>query len=305
MSDLSFSESAPMRIRGITPAYLQATLDSLGRNALYTKKLQLERVQPKEGEPAAPDPQHTTRGASKSSEEDDPIKKAMGYSKHVRGKLPTSRFESTAAMRGPAKDFSLSNTQQLARLTAYLFLNGKYDLCSTPKDGSCLFSSVKWGVDFPTEYVTPLMRRDIVVFLAENADYFFHQFEDHIKGNYGGLRLTREEYLQKTKDKTLTDSEEYEYNHPGPFSFKEYLEYLLLDTTWGDELIIVAMSKMWQITITVVHGEDCRESRVRHDRPLELVDLVLVFCGQSHYVGASKYSFQSCNIVCVFVRTCG
>ena len=48
-----------------------------------------------------------------------------------------------------------------------------------------------------------------------------------------------------------------------------------------------------------------QESRVRHDRPLELVDLVLVFCGQNHYVGASKYSFQSCNIVSVFVRTCG
>ena len=38
-----FSVLAPMRIRGITPAYLQATLDGLSRNALYTKKLQLER----------------------------------------------------------------------------------------------------------------------------------------------------------------------------------------------------------------------------------------------------------------------
>ena len=61
-----------------------------------------------------------------------------------------------------------------------------------------MFSAIKWGADFPTEYVTPLMRRDIVVFLAENADYFYHLFEDCIKGNYGGLRLSREEYLQKT-----------------------------------------------------------------------------------------------------------
>ena len=79
------------------------------------------------------------------------------------------------------------------------------------------------------------------------------------------------------------------------------MEYVLLDTTWGDELLIVAMSMRWQITITVVHAgsseedeygqkkDPFRESRVRHNRPLEEVDLVLVYCGNNHYVGASKY----------------
>ena len=63
----------------------------------------------------------------------------------------------------------------------------------------------------------------------------------------------------------------------------------------------MAMSMRWQITITVVHAgsseedeygqkkDPLRESRVRHNRPLEEVDLVLVYCGNNHYVGASKY----------------
>ena len=198
-------------------------------------------------------------------------------------------------------------------LTAYLHLNGRYDLCSTPKDGACLFSACKWGANFPVEYVNPLFRRDLICFIAEHAAFFFNIFEVHIKGVYGGIRLSQEEYKQKMRDKTITPTEEYEYNYPGPFSFKEYLEYALLDTTWGDELLIVAMSMRWQIAITVLHAgstpedpekkDPLREARVRHNRPLEDADLVLVYCGHNHYVGASKYTFHHCRFVRVqFVR---
>ena len=128
------------------------------------------------------------------------------------------------------------------------------------------------------------------MFLAEHAAYFFPKFEDWIKGCYGGLRLSKEEYQEKTKAGTITDDEETAYNEPGPFSYQEYLQYLLKDSTCGDEVLIVTMSMRWQIAITLVH-DDLRESRVRHDRPLENADLVLVYCGGSHYVGACKYSF--------------
>ena len=293
----SVVESAPLEIRGLTPGFVQAALDHLLLNALY--KLELGRWQP---DPNKPTPSHETREASREKEQQevDKVFKAMGYSKDIRGKMPKPFSSRTEALRGPAKDFSLANTRELAMLTAYLYLNGKYDLCSTPKDGSCLFSACKWGADFPLEYVNTLFRRDLICFIAEHPAFFYDLFELHIKGVYGGIRLSKEEYTQKMKDKTITPSEEYEYNHPGPFSFKEYLEYVLLDTTWGDELLIVAMSMRWQITITVVHAgsseedeygqkkDPLRESRVRHNRPLEEVDLVLVYCGNNH-VGASKY----------------
>ena len=308
-SFLRFSESAPLVLKAYTPAYVQASLDALQGNALYTQKLVLKRALPKQPEdPAAgtsKEPTHATRGAS--APPPDPVnlvKEHMGYSSHIRGKTPPA-FKQAEFLRGPAKEFSLANVQVLAQLTAYLYLNGKYDLVSTPKDGSCLFSSVKWGCDMPTEFVTPLFRRQLVVFLAENAGFFFNELEVHIKGNYGGIRLTREEYLRKTHDGTITPAEEYDYCHPGPFSYAEYLEYLLKDATWGDEVLIVTMSMMWQITITVVH-DDCRESRVRHDRPLEDVDLVIVYCGSNHYVGAGKdHIYFYCLFVCMsFCAVC-
>ena len=302
---------APLELRCFTPGYVQAKLDALSLNDLYTMKLQLGRCEKKKEEdpqadPAAADPDEgataqpgtststpSTRSSAKATTEDpladSPVKKAMGYQDHIRGIVPPS-FKKGVELKGPAKEFSLANVQVLARLTSYLFLNGKYDLMSTPKDGNCLFSSVKWGCDMPLEYVTPLMRRDLVVFLAEHAAYFLPKFEDWIKGCYGGLRLSKEEYEEKTKAGTITDYEETAYNEPGPFSYQEYLQYLLKDSTWGDEVLIVTMSMRWQIAITLVH-DDLRESRVRHDRPLEDADLVLVYCGGSHYVGACKCSF--------------
>ena len=272
-------------------------LDQLSQNDLYIKKLVLDRYKPPEEGSASADPgaaaashpgpsQHAT---TSKKDEDGPVKKAMGYDEHIRGTVP-AKFSQGELLRGPAKEFNLANVQVLARVTAYLYLNGRYDLMSTPMDGSCLFSAVKWGCDMPIEYVTPLMRRDLVVFLAENAAYFFPKFEDWIKGGYGGLRLSKEEYQEKSKEGTLTDDECKAYHDPGPFSYQEYLQYLLKDSTWGDEVLIVTMSMRWQIAITVLH-DDLRESRVRHDRPLTDADLVLVYCGNNHYVGACKYPF--------------
>ena len=244
----------PLKLRCFSPAYVQAKLDNLSQNDMYTRKLLLDRYKPPEDDPAAADPgaaapaaaaaaapqagtsQHTTRSTDK--DEDGPVKKAMGYDEHIRGIVP-AKFSKGELLRGPDKEFNLANVQVLARVTAYLYLNGKYDLMSTSKDGSCLFFSVKWGCDMPIEYVTPLMRRDPVVFLAENADYFFPKFEDWIKGGYGGLRLSKEEYEEKSKKGTLTDDEDKAYHDPGPFSYQEYLQYLLKDSTWGDEVLIV------------------------------------------------------------------
>ena len=141
-----FAESAPLEIRGLTPGFVQAALDHLLLNNLYTKKLELERWQPSDRD--KDQPAHETRGASKEKEVINKVVQSMGYSKDIRGRMPKPFSSRTEALRGSAKDFSLANAHELTMLTAYLYLNGKYDLCSTPKDGSCLFSACKWGADF-------------------------------------------------------------------------------------------------------------------------------------------------------------
>ena len=175
-----FTESAPLHIRGLIPGFVQAAIDHLNTSDLYTTKLLCGRYEPPDKQqPGSSEPAHETRSSEKKKP--DLIKEAMGFSSYIRGKMPKP-FSSKAvaeaeASRGAAKDFSLSNTHQLAMLTNYLYLNGKYDLCSTPKDESCLFSACKWGADFPVEYVNTLFRRDLVCFIAENADFFSQKWK--------------------------------------------------------------------------------------------------------------------------------
>ena len=141
-------------IRGLTPGFVEAALDHLLLNDLYTKKLELGRL-------AAIRPQDKDlplamklEGASREKEQQEVDKVNPGYglfSKDIRGKMPKPFSSRTEALGGSCQGLLSSQcTHELAMLTAYLYLNGKYDLCSTPKDGSCLFSACKWGADFPT-----------------------------------------------------------------------------------------------------------------------------------------------------------
>ena len=66
---------------------------------------------------------------------------------------------------------------------------------------------------------------------------------------------------------------------------------MLEGSSWGDESMLTCISMMWQITITVVFAEELSQYKIRHQRKLEDADLVLIFAGDSHYLGACKCSF--------------
>ena len=217
-----------------------------------------------------------------------PISKMQKQVKHPEGAKTPQQY-SRQLWKGEADKFSLANGQALSKIQDYLWYNGGWELASTKKDGACLYSSLMWGVDFPEEYVLELLKRQIIVFLAENAEFFLPILEPSIQGQYGCRRLSKEEYERKKKDGSITVTEEDDYLAPGPFSYATYLKYMLENDTWGDQSMVCVFSMMWQLPITVVYAEDQVEVRIRHDRPLEDVDLVFVFCGHMHYVGSCKY----------------
>ena len=107
-------------------------------------------------------------------------------------------------------------------------------------------------------------------------------------GNYGHPRLSSEEYAEKERDGTLTPQEIADQRLPGPFSLYSYLQHVLTPNTLGEEIILTLVSMMWQIGITVVYDENLLHERMRHNRTLETTDLVLVYCGGTHYIDAGK-----------------
>ena len=45
---------------------------------------------------------------------------------------------------------------------------------------------------------------------------------------------------------------------------------------------------MWAVKITVLNSKTLQEYRIRHDRAMEEVDVVLVYNGSSHFNAAGK-----------------
>ena len=103
---------------------------------------------------------------------------------------------------------------------------------------------------------------------AEKADYCLEELGDTVQGNYGGTKETPDE--------------------PGPFSYLGYLRHHLQDSSWGDEIIIAALGRMWQLTVTIFMADSMIERRMRHNRNLADVDLCVVYCGRSHYCAAGR-----------------
>ena len=63
------------------------------------------------------------------------------------------------------------------------------------------------------------------------------------------------------------------------------------ESFWGDHGVLLSLSMMWQVTITSLTAETYEEHRVRHKRRLPYVDLLVVWSGESHYLGTCKFSF--------------
>ena len=76
----------------------------------------------------------------------------------------------------------------------------------------------------------------------------------------------------------------------GPFTFASYLKACLSKDFWADEIILHAISLMWQVTITVVHSDSLREETVRHGRPMDNTDILVLYSGGSHYSAIGKSS---------------
>ena len=305
--------SAPFHLSAYTDAYVTAELDKLVTNRLYTDVLVMddeevtEEESSKEGgsgstqEPAptpsvppkpstsksAPSKPSRKRGIPKEPKPPTPLQK-LGHWRSQNPDIKMPPLYSKQTYKGAAPLYSLSNASQLSRLTEYLVDNAGLNIAHTPKDGDCLYHSCRVAMDLPQEYVPQIMKRQIIVFMAQNAKVCSEIFNPTIQGIYGEPRMDPEQYESLKKAKALTPKQIERQELPGPFSYLGYLKHQLKQGTWGDEIMVTAMSMMWQITVTILYAETLTEHRIRHDRLIGKVDMVVVFCGGCHYIGASE-----------------
>ena len=161
-------------------------------------------------------------------------------SSKVEGKVPSKDYASLKKQSTYSNiTVGLKNMQQYKRLEEYLRLNGGMEMYSVQMRGACMFASLRRCIDSPLEYSNTHLSRQIAVTVAENPEFFFPILSQHIKGNYGHLRISKATYEQKMWDDTITPQEKEDYECPGPFSLKGYLYALLKRKFWGNEIVLM------------------------------------------------------------------
>ena len=152
-----------------------------------------------------------------------------------------------------------------------------------------LFASIRRGIAAHEEYRNNHLRYQLVYFLCQHADFMVNVLDLHLSANYGMDRLSKEDFKKAEEEGTLTKEQREAQTLPGPFSYVEYLENLLNESFWGDHGVLLSLSMMWQVTITSLTAETYEEHSVRHKRRLPYPDLLVVWAGESHYLGTCKF----------------
>ena len=282
----------------------------------YAEILLLGRAKPKAAEDktaedktaeqkAAEPPQKRLRSATRSQDsepkpqssgdadaelEEDMLQIAIKRSLEIIGRSPQDmqQFEQFQLPAMPVEFFGSTTAAQYFRLQDYLALNGQYQPIQVQQRGACMFAAFRRQIQCPEEYTNTHLRRQVIMVMVENAEYFFDKLKGAIAGQYGAIRLTQSEYKQKCKDGNITDYERETYNEPGPFSYIKYLEYMLKRDSWGDELMLLVLGMVFQIRITMLNVTTLIVHRYRHAEKIEKSDILMLLAGQKHYMAAGR-----------------
>ena len=208
----------------------------------------------------------------------DPIVQAATKPADRReGTIPVSILSERGYSSHASLALDLSNQEAYSRLSRYLQSIAQLDLIPVEANGNCLFSSVWHAVDCPLEYQTIHLKQQLIM-MANHHTFLYSILKASIAATYRFPRVSDEDYQEKYNDGTLTQMEADDHNTPGPFSYLGYMQALLEDGFWGDELCLALISMMWQISITVVKAETFHQIKFRHSESLKNTDLVLVHC---------------------------
>ena len=212
--------------------------------------------------PPTPAPSEDVKPREETREEKE--EKLIAEGKMV-GKIPP--YPTGLDYHPPDLLYGFNHQAELTRLKAYLALNGNFVLKSTPCDGACLFNAVLSQLGCEQEYTQIHLRRDLMLLVCDHPEYFYWKLAPLIQSQYG----------------------EFEEDQPGPFSFVTWITAMLKGDFWGDASIIQVLQRWFMLPLCVINGNTLVIERYLNTFSLPKQELVLIFVGKDHYMGAVKY----------------
>ena len=180
------------------------------------------------------------------------------------------------------------SARYMARIIAYLRVNGGYTIVQTQELGNCLYAAFLRGTDAKREFTSTHLRRMLVMMITKNHHFFFEYLKVPLAKHYGHERISEEELNQKERDGQCSEQYARDQRLPGPFTLRTYCKHLLKNKTWGDDLVLTLLSCMFQISITSLNARTLGETRMRHNLPLKDTNLVVVFTEGDHFMGTGE-----------------
>ena len=178
---------------------------------------------------------------------------------------------------------------QVCALYQFLQLNGNFSLVPTKEDGDCLYGAFRRGTDLPAEVADIHIKRCIVRALCFHHQFFYGYLSHAIGMIYGAERLDPAVLEQKIKKKEISADDLRDLRLPGPLSYIDWVKLVHQESTYGDEIVILVMSLLWQLKITVLYADDLSEKKFRHNQRITQVDMLLVYSSETqHFVGAGR-----------------
>ena len=74
----------------------------------------------------------------------------------------------------------------------------------------------------------------------------------------------------------------------GPLTYKSYCRHLLDKKFWGDEVVLYAVSAMWNLRTTVFNSKTDEEYWVGHNAVMDHTDVNVIFNAGMHYSTAGR-----------------
>ena len=129
----------------------------------YTTKFTSQFVREKD---APPPPAKSTRSTKQSAPSTSSSAKRPVIKKGRQALLDLPEDNPDLIGRGLAiaSHFNMYDFNSLLKVNKHIFQNGQWELFPTPKNGSCLFASIRRGIAAPEEYGTIIL--DISWFIS-------------------------------------------------------------------------------------------------------------------------------------------
>ena len=140
------------------------------------------------------------------------------------------------------------------------------DLHQVGKDGNCLFNAVRQCIAVSLPYFKSRhLWQQMVQFAIEGQYFLIPTVMPQIQGLYGNSDFFF------------------------PVTFKEYLQYMLEDGVWGDQVALYLIARMWNMKISILVAGgwqvtvEIYKVPLHHQGGMVEADIVVAFNGHGHY----------------------